>query len=335
MRMPDGGLARQVLDTLPVGIVVHRKDRVVLANPRARALLRERRAVWSTVLASPVHARTHTLQVATVPPQRIDAVSTRLAGHLRLTCLIDRADLMTAGDDPSLQAQLRTARDVMASQQDFVRMLNHELRTPMTVIDMQAQRLIQRAEPGTDAVRYADRIRQAVATMRDQIESSLTAERMEPDSFELAPRPHHLPDLLLRTTDRIAAGEGEETQIQTIVDTSAPLIPIDTARIVQVINNLIENALKYSPGVRDITVAHRRRPGWQIVEIADRGIGLPDGNPEALFEKFKRGANTRGIPGTGIGLYMVRTIVQRHRGRMWLEPNTPQGTRAIIELPES
>jgi signal transduction histidine kinase len=119
------------------------------------------------------------------------------------------------------------------------------------------------------------------------------------------------------------------------VDGPCPVMA-DPDRIEQVLVNLVENALKYSPagGTVRVTVAHE---GDGVrVSVADKGIGLPAGVNEAIFAPFGRAANAAesGIPGLGLGLYIGRSFVERHGGRIWAEsPGEGRGTTVSFWLP--
>jgi two-component system sensor histidine kinase KdpD len=113
-----------------------------------------------------------------------------------------------------------------------------------------------------------------------------------------------------------------------------PPVEADGARIGQVLDNLISNARKYAPGDTPITVSARVDGDTVVTSVEDRGIGIPTGDEELVFEPFHRGRNVRELstPGTGLGLHISRRIVAAHGGRLWLE-RTESGTRVSFSLP--
>jgi len=105
--------------------------------------------------------------------------------------------------------------------------------------------------------------------------------------------------------------------------------------LLQVVNNLLNNASKYSPEDSDIEVAVREDDRWLVVEVSDRGPGIPDENPEGLFEMFHRADNeiTRRVPGTGIGLHVSKRIIDEHGGEIVLETREGGGAIARFRIP--
>jgi two-component system, OmpR family, sensor kinase len=115
-------------------------------------------------------------------------------------------------------------------------------------------------------------------------------------------------------------------------------VTADAERIEQVLVNLLENAVKYSPDGGIVALSLAREDAGVRLSVRDEGIGLPAGAREAIFEPFTRAANAeeRGLPGAGLGLSICRTIVERHGGRLWAESaGTDQGTRFVVWLPRS
>ena len=124
-----------------------------------------------------------------------------------------------------------------------------------------------------------------------------------------------------------------------------PLISGDQERLVQVISNLMDNAIKYTPEGGTITVAARRlaprqnnvealRDGVEVT-VTDTGIGIPEQDRPRVFERFYRvdKARSRELGGTGLGLAIVRHIVEGHGGQVWVEGNAPTGSRFVVRLP--
>ena len=111
------------------------------------------------------------------------------------------------------------------------------------------------------------------------------------------------------------------------------LVRADRDKLRQVLANLVENAIKYSPDGGRIDVALARFDGRLRLAVSDQGIGVPSGEQERIFEKFYRldPELTRGVGGTGLGLYICRELMLRMEGRIWLEPK-PRGSTFVVEL---
>jgi signal transduction histidine kinase len=130
----------------------------------------------------------------------------------------------------------------------------------------------------------------------------------------------------------VAAENGIALELE--VNGSLPL-EADAVRLRQVLDNLVSNALKFTPRGGSVTVSASNGNGSLQVEVTDTGIGVPPDEFGQLFSRFYRAssARRRAIPGTGLGLVIARAIVEGHGGRISLEPREQKGTRVIVTLP--
>ena len=115
------------------------------------------------------------------------------------------------------------------------------------------------------------------------------------------------------------------------------VVEADPHRIEQVLNNILNNAMKYSPagGLVDISISRDPENSGALISVKDPGIGIPADQQAGIFGRFVRAGNARelGIGGTGLGLYLCRELVERHGGRIWFESAENQGTTFFIGLP--
>jgi signal transduction histidine kinase len=107
----------------------------------------------------------------------------------------------------------------------------------------------------------------------------------------------------------------------------------DASLLSQVLGNLMSNAVKYSPNGAPITITGSQDGAHVAVVIEDRGIGIPDTDRERVFERYYRGSNTSGIVGSGVGLYLVKTIIDLHQGSIMLDSRENEGSRFTLRLP--
>ncbi|HEY8777392.1 MAG TPA: ATP-binding protein, partial [Gaiellaceae bacterium] len=114
-----------------------------------------------------------------------------------------------------------------------------------------------------------------------------------------------------------------------------PQVCADEGQLRQVLTNLIDNAVKYSPDGGDVQVRLEAAGEYVRFTVADKGLGIPPAEESRIFEKFYRldPDMTRGIGGTGLGLYICRELVRRVHGRIWLEPNDGRGSIFHVEIP--
>jgi signal transduction histidine kinase len=183
--------------------------------------------------------------------------------------------------------------------------------------------------------RYVDVIRRSSSRLRGAVEDLLLVAEIEADRLELRREPTDLAELATVTVDaaRPAAAEhGIELVLD--VDGSLPL-EADAGRLRQVLENLVSNALKFTPDGGSVTLSAHNGEGPLQVEVIDTGIGIPQDELGLLFSRFYRAstATRRAIPGTGVGLVIARAIVEAHGGTISLQSAEGSGTRVTVNLP--
>jgi two-component system, OmpR family, sensor kinase len=247
-----------------------------------------------------------------------------------------RSQHMLARQAAVLEEQLAHEQRLAQQQRNFVSMASHEFRTPMTVIDGHARRLVK-VKDSVPAVEIGDRagkIRSAVLRMTHLIDNLLNSSRLIDGGAAYYFHP----------TDMDAAAVLQEicqlhremvpgSQITEHYGATPLRMFGDPKLLFQAFSNLLSNAVKYSPGGGAITVVAGIEDGEVVVAIADLGIGIPAGDMERLFERYHRGSNVSGIVGTGVGLYLVKMAVDLHHGRIEVDSNEGEGTRFTIRLP--
>jgi signal transduction histidine kinase len=142
-----------------------------------------------------------------------------------------------------------------------------------------------------------------------------------------------------RLVEEIVALEREaapaEFELAVVADEETPEVACDQERLRQVLMNLVENAIKYSPGGGRVEVALREHDGRVRFSVADEGLGIPQNEQERVFEKFYRldPRLARGVGGTGLGLYISRELVERMEGSIWVESEPGKGSTFHVDLP--
>ncbi len=247
--------------------------------------------------------------------------------EIRPSPVLDAAGRVIGG---AVVARDATARKRLErAQEDFLGMASHDLRLPVTVISGRAQLMKRRKafdESGVDIIiEQAQRVERLVGDLQELV-------RLESDTLELARTSVELHELVRQAIDRSlmqAAGRHIE-----LTGTGEAIIGTwDEHRLGQVFDNLIGNAVKYSPDGGDITVRLERHGAEVSVSVIDQGPGVPVDTVPQLFERFYRADSARAASGLGLGLYIARMLVEAHGGSIRAESRLGHGSTFIVSLP--
>jgi two-component system OmpR family sensor kinase len=235
----------------------------------------------------------------------------------------------------TLEEKLAAERHLTQLQRNFVSMASHEFRTPLTIVDGHARRLIRLGdristeETGT----RAGKIRAAVLRMTHLIDNLLTSTRLLESGAGLYFHPEEI-DLRALLHD-VCQLHGEISPASRIVEVfGSQTLPMvgDPKLLSQVFDNLLSNAVKFSPG-GVVRVGSSLEKGEIAVVVADTGIGIPPHDLPRLFERYYRGSNVSGIVGTGVGLNLVKMVVDLHGGTIAVDSIEGGGSRFTVRLP--
>src|SRR5579871_2375256 len=235
-----------------------------------------------------------------------------------------------------LEEKLAAERHLTQLQRNFVSMASHEFRTPLTIIDGHAQRLNKLSDRiGVDEiVTRAGKIRAAVLRMTHLIDNLLTSTRLVESGAGLYFHPQEID--LRELVHEVCQLHREISPGSTIVeewgDRSLRMVG-DPKLLSQVFDNLLSNAIKYSPGGGIVRITSRAEEGGLVVAVEDHGIGIPSADVGRLFERYFRGSNVSGIVGTGVGLNLVKMVIDLHGGDITVESKEGQGARFTVRLP--
>jgi signal transduction histidine kinase len=237
-----------------------------------------------------------------------------------------------------LEADITTLRRLETVRRDFVANVSHELRTPLTSIKGYVEAMLDGAKDDpAEAKRFLDIILTQTDRLNLIIEDLLQLSQIESGQVQFKRDPVRL-DAVVDRTISLLKPLADKKGHTLAVNLPADLLPAlgDEERLVQVMTNLVDNAIKYTPARGSIVIAgHRASPHAIEVSVTDTGIGIPESDRPRVFERFYRvdKARSRELGGTGLGLAIVRHIVERHEGRVWVEGNSPAGSRFVVRLP--
>ncbi|MGL3606080.1 PAS-domain containing protein [Rhizobium sp. G187] len=234
----------------------------------------------------------------------------------------------------ALEEALEKERNINAMQRQFVSMTSHEFRTPLAIIDGAAQRL-QRKKGEVEGAFLGEKtqlIRSSVSRMVELMESFLSAGRMDTGKVELMLVECSLHKLIEQAIKRQKLS-AQHHRFETDLTGLPVAIRCDALAISQVITNLLSNAVKYAPRAHDIHIT-----GWQeeehvFLSVRDEGIGIDPEDIPKLFQPYFRARTSTGIAGTGIGLSLVKQIVNLHDGDIFIESRRGKGTTFTMVLP--
>ncbi|WP_455388884.1 two-component system histidine kinase PnpS [Petrachloros mirabilis] len=232
-------------------------------------------------------------------------------------------------------------------RKDFVANVSHELRTPLTSIKGYVEALLDGGKDDPDtSVRFLDIILKQSDRLNLILEDLLQLSKIESGQVQFKREPLHIGSVVERTIAMIKPlADKKHHRLIAQVSSDLPLVNGDQERLVQVLANLVDNAIKYTPEGGQITVTARRIPiaenrtepqqdGIEL-SVTDTGIGIPEQDRPRVFERFYRvdKARSRELGGTGLGLAIVKHIVEGHGGQVWVEGNRPTGSRFVVWLP--
>jgi signal transduction histidine kinase len=232
------------------------------------------------------------------------------------------------------------AEAAVRMRDEFVAIASHELRTPVTAIKCTAQLLLSAFDRGVvDPTQVIHRL-EMVNLMSDRlnllIADLLDVTRLRTGRLDLFTEPLDLPHLVEEVVNQQRVQAGSLYPIGLRVIGELPELLADSRRLEQVLSNVLENAVKYSPQGGTVEVSIRAEGSGVLLSVSDHGIGLPAGTAESIFEPFGRASNARRrqLPGMGLGLYISRQIVEQHGGRISAASDGEgSGTQISIWLP--
>ena len=228
-------------------------------------------------------------------------------------------------------------KEVDRLKSDFYARMSHELRTPLTSIKEGTNLLREgKGGPVTDRqTRILTIIREESDRLIDLVSSLLDLSKLEAGMLTYNFTKAELASLVSQVVVEVAPlAEAKRVRIRTDVP-AASAVKADPERILQVIRNLIGNALKFTPPDGSIHITIRRLEGGMGVSVADTGPGIPKEQQEIIFDKFQQAA-VKGVtvmPGSGLGLAIVKNIVQGHGGKVWVESEEGRGSTFTFLLP--
>ncbi|MFB5676938.1 cell wall metabolism sensor histidine kinase WalK [Paenibacillus terreus] len=333
-----------ILSNMSDGVIATDENgRVILVNLRASSML----GVNNNEIAG-----RHIALLLGLDPEEADALITGIPAStllqleppdqsepvvIRVTFTpIHRREIGITGTIAVLQ-DVTEQEEMEHTRREFVANVSHELRTPLTTIRSYAEALDEGAmqEPQLGE-RFVGVIRNETERMIRLVTDLLHLSRLDSNEAPLRIQPVDVEELLEDVADRFSF-QMQEKQItdRVIIEQGIGAVMMDRDQVDQVLDNLVSNALKYTPEDGSIVIEARRRGEWLAISVQDTGIGIPKKDLDRIFERFYRvdKARSRNMGGTGLGLSIAREIVKAHGGTITLESELGKGTCATFTLP--
>ncbi len=269
---------------------------------------------------------------------RETAILSPLGGPIRVAGGYSRAPSEPGGATRAT-AILRDITAVRALEQlreGFVATVSHELRTPLALVRGYAETVLHFDLDADQQRDYVDRIHQVTTRLGSLVDQILDVTHLDADPLILERAPVAFAALAARLNGDLALS-GDDARLVVELPPDLPPVDVDAGRIGRVLENLVGNALKYAPDGSPVVLRAAVDGDWLVATVDDEGVGVPEAERSLVLEPFHRAWNVREsrIPGTGLGLYICRRLVEAHGGRLWLgdRPDGRPGTRVAFSLP--
>ncbi len=242
-------------------------------------------------------------------------------------------DLTEARKAEGERLRLAQAQEAVRLRDEFLSIASHELKTPLTALQLQLQTLCDRATPDDErAVQKLHRAMKIGGRLEQLIDALLDVSRIATGRLKLNLESFDLADAAREVVERLRdAATGAACELSLIADAPIPGLG-DRLRIEQILTNLVSNAMKYGAG-KPIEVTAARDADSAIFGVRDWGPGIPESELSRIFERFERAASTRHYGGMGLGLYVARQITEAHGGRITAANAPSGGALFTVRLP--
>jgi signal transduction histidine kinase len=231
--------------------------------------------------------------------------------------------------DPERQLAEELQR-VQEQRDDLVRTISHDLRTPLSVLLLQAQMLQRSLAPDDRNAKRVDTIISNGLRLDTMIRDLVEVVRLENGQIQLARKPIELPAFITGIVKRLAENLAV-ARVRLSFEPDLPPLPADPVRLEHVLVNLLSNALRYSDS--EVLVHTARSNGFVSITVTDHGVGIARNELPRIFKRFYRTPDNRRQEGLGLGLTIAELVVSAHGGRIEVESELGQGSSFRVVLP--
>ena len=327
-----------VLSTITDGVIMtDARSRIMLANQAAETLFSFNAAGMS---GKPLIEATMNYEVEQALKNCLSAQQTQnifldlKGGKFLRTVVVPFRTVQITGALLLFQ-DLTEMRSLQTMRREFIGNVSHELRTPLASIKAVVETLQDGAlEDKTVAVDFLDKVNAEVDSMTQMINELIELSRIETGKSSFKLEPVNL-NLFVQDTVNRFLPQAERKQIAFLADLQSdmPEVKMDRERIQQALNNILHNAIKFTPQNGRVDIKTVYKDGSAVVQVSDTGIGISSEDLAHIFERFFKADKSRSSQGSGLGLAIAKHIVQAHNGQIWVQSQEGKGSTFGFSLP--
>ncbi|HKH87202.1 MAG TPA: ATP-binding protein [Acidimicrobiales bacterium] len=322
---------RRALDELPQAVLIRdERGATMFSNQAAVALMGGRHG--DALAAQAVEELLESTSIGAAEERTLE-----LYGPPRRTLVVHTESIDNGSRVLGVMAIIEDVserRRLEGIRRDFVANVSHELKTPMGAVGLLAETLLAETDPQV-ASRLAQRIHTEAFRISRVIDDLLDLSRIENE--ESPPREPVLVNLVMAEAAERVRAAAEQHKVEVLLVEPEPPVAVmgDRRQLTSAVYNLLENAVKFSYENAQVRCAGRVEEGEVLIEVADRGVGIPARDLERIFERFYRvdQGRSRSTGGTGLGLAIVRHVAANHRGSVQVESREGEGSTFTFRLP--
>lgn len=229
-------------------------------------------------------------------------------------------------------------KEIDKAKSEFVSLASHQLRTPLSTIKWYAEMLVSgdAGDLEQSQKEYVQEIYNGNERMIELVNALLNVSRIEMGTLAIEPQPTNIVDLAKSVEDELKnLIEEKKLVFKTNYNPDVPIVSLDPRMMRVVIQNLLTNSVKYTPNKGQVSISIKRHNGSVLIEVADTGCGIPQKQQSKIFTKLFRADNVkeRDTGGTGLGLYIAKSIIDQTGGKIWFTSEEDKGTVFYVTIP--
>lgn len=217
-------------------------------------------------------------------------------------------------------------------QKEFMMAITHELKTPVAVSKLNLETILKRKLDETKQQKLLQNTLQETDRLDELCNNLLLSSQIEAGGYKITNDEYDYSVLVNKSIDNFLISQSSRTIARNIEENV--FVTGDKLLLEMVVNNLVSNAIKYSPKDKPVVVSLYTQAGEAILEVADEGQGIADADKEQVFKKYYRAGNeaTKKAKGTGLGLYLLKQIITTYKGKVTIKDNSPNGAIFVVKL---